>query len=85
MEMCDFLYLLIESHYSHVESSLRMRDVCAQKCVYHLDEGKGVTAGRETWEFQMDFSFSMQFLCLISRKHFWFCHKNKGKSCAAML
>lgn len=40
MEMCDFLYLLIESHYSHVESSLRMRDVCAQKCVYHLDGGK---------------------------------------------
>lgn len=36
--MCDFLYpyLLVESHCSHVESSPRMRDVCAQKCVYHV-------------------------------------------------
>lgn len=37
--MCDFLYpyLLVESHCSHVESSLRMGDACAQRGVYCLD------------------------------------------------
>lgn len=32
--------------------------------------GKGVTAGRETWEFQMDFQVRIQFLCLISTSVF---------------
>lgn len=32
--------------------------------------GKGVIAGRETWEFQMDFWVWMQFLCLISTSVF---------------
>lgn len=56
--MCDFLspYLLIESHGSHVESRPRMRDECAQKCVYHLAREKVLLPeerlGNSKWTFR---------------------------------
>lgn len=61
--MCDFLYpyLLVESHCSHVESSPRMRDECAQRCVYHLAWEKVLLPeerlGNSKWTsgFQCDF------------------------------
>lgn len=63
MEMCDFLYpyLLAESHCRHVESRPRMRDVCAWKCVYHLDWEKVLPPeerlGNSKWTLDFEDNF----------------------------
>lgn len=52
---------VVESHCSHVGSSPRMRDVCAPKCVYHLDWEKVLLPeeklGNSKWTFGFECNF----------------------------
>ena len=62
-QVCDFLhpYLLVDSRCSHMDSSPRRREVCAQRCVSHLDRGKVLLPegrrGNSKWTFSFEGNF----------------------------